>query len=123
MTTNTPVDGPFPIRVNTTPSGCELDVSTFLARAVFAQLISAADEDPEGLVDELREMAALQRSAVHQGPDSHARHEYDACMESLVNELADGGTIPVYGAQVGRLAEALASIAAPQPVPGQRGAA
>ncbi|MFK0062670.1 hypothetical protein ACIQTN_26015 [Streptomyces werraensis] len=123
MSTNTPVDGPFPIRVNTTPSGCELDVSAFLVRAVFAELVSAADEDPEGLVEELRDMAALQRSAVHQGPDSHARHEYDACMERLVNELADGGTIPVYGAQVGRLAEVLASIAAPRPVPGQRGAA
>ncbi|MFI1728237.1 hypothetical protein ACH40E_03150 [Streptomyces acidicola] len=121
MTTeNTPVDGPFPIRVNPTPSGAELDLSAFLISAVFTELITAADEDPEGLVDELADMAGLLRSAVHQGRDSYARHEFDERMHKLVDELAGGGLVPVYGAQVGRLAERLARIAAPRPVPAQR---
>jgi hypothetical protein len=122
MSDMTPVDGPFPIRVEATPSGCELDITAYLTRAVLTQLITAADEDPEGLVDELRDMAGLLRSALHQGPDSHARHEFDERMQELVEELG-GGTVPVYGAQVVRLAEALARIVAPRPVPGQRGAA
>ncbi|MEV7154851.1 hypothetical protein AB0N77_09530 [Streptomyces misionensis] len=119
MTTSTPVDGPFPIRVTTTPSGADLDVSAFLARAVFAELIAKADEDPEGLVAELADMAVLLRSAVHQGRDSHARHEYDERMQQLVDEFAGGGLIPVYGSQVARLRDRLAAIATPRPVPAQ----
>lgn len=115
----TPVDGPFPIRVNTTPSGCELDLSAFLISAVFTELITKADEDPEGLVEELADMAALLRSAVHQGRDSHARHEFDERMHKLVDEFAGGGTVPIYGAQVGRLAARLTTIATPRPVPAQ----
>lgn len=117
---NTPVDGPFPIRVNPTPSGCELDLSAFLMKAVFAELIAAADEDPEGLVEELKDMAGLLRSAVHQGRDSHARHEFDERMQALVKEFANDGLVPVYGAQVGRLADRLNRIAAPRPVPAQQ---
>lgn len=120
MTDQTPVDGPFPIRVNATPSGCELDLSAFLISAVFTELITAASEDPQGLVDELADMAGLLRSAVHQGRDSHARHEFDERMHQLVGEFAGGGTVPVYGAQVGRLAARLSELAAPRPVPGQR---
>lgn len=123
MTTqNTPVDGPFPIRVNPTPSGAELDLSAFLINAVFTELITAADEDPQGLVEELADMADLLRSAVHNGRDSHARHEFDERMHKLVDEFAGGGTVPVYGSQVGRLAARLGEIATPRPVPGQRSA-
>lgn len=122
MTDNTPVSGPFPIRVNPTPSGCELDVSSFLVAAVFTELITKADEDPEGLVEELRDMAGLLRSAVHQGKDSHARHEFDERMQALVAEFADDGVIPLYGPAVGRMRDRLAQIAAPRPVPGQRSA-
>jgi hypothetical protein len=121
MTDNqTPVDGPFPIRVNATPSGCELDMTSFLISAVFTELISKADDDPEGLVDELKDMAALLRSAVHQGRDSHARHEFDDRMQAMVAEFANDGMVPVYGAAVGRMALRLAEIAAPRPVPAQR---
>lgn len=118
----TPVDGPFPIRVNATPSGAALDLSAFLISAVFTELIAAADEDPEGLVDELKDMAGLLRSAAHNGRDSHARHEFDERMHRLVDEFAAGGLVPVYGRQVGRLAARLAEIAAPRPAPGQRSA-
>jgi hypothetical protein len=121
MTTNdTPVDGPFPIRVNATESGAELDLTAFLISAVFTELITAADEDPQGLVDELADMAGLLRSAVHQGRDSHARHEFDERMHKLVDEFANGGLVPIYGAQVARMRDRLATIAAPRPVPAQR---
>lgn len=119
MTDNT-ISGPFPIRVNPTPSGCELDVSSFLVAAVFTELISKADEDPEGLVAELSDMAELLRSAAHQGKDSHARHEFDERMQQLVKEFGNDGAIPLYGAAVGRMRDKLAAIAAPRPVPGQR---
>lgn len=120
MTDNLPVDGPFPIRVNATANGAELDLTAFLISAVFTELISAADEDPEGLVEELADMAGLLRSAVHQGRDSHARHEFDTRMQALVKEFANDGMVPVYGSQVGRLAARLATIATPRPVPAQQ---
>lgn len=115
-----PVDGPFPIRVGATPAGAELDVSSFLVQGVFAELISKADDDPEGLVSELTDMAELLRAAAHGGRDSHARHEFDERMQQMVKEYADEGVIPVYGAAVARMAARLARIAAPRPVPGQR---
>ncbi len=121
MTTSSmPVDGPFPIKVNVTPTGAELDVSTFLFQAVFTELIVKADDDPQALVDELTEMADLLRSAAHGGRDSHARHAFDERMFALIGEFANDGVIPVYGPAVGRLSDRLAEIAAPRPVPGQR---
>lgn len=120
MTDNNTVGGPFPIRINATASGCELDMSAFLISAVFTELISKADDDPEGLVEELRDMAGLLRSAVHQGRDSHARHEFDDRMQELVKEFGNDGMVPVYGPAVGRMRDKLAVIAAPRPVPGQR---
>lgn len=120
MSITTPVDGPFPIRVTATPSGCELDISSFLFKAVFTELITKADEDPEGLVEELKDMAELLRSAVHQGRDSHARHEFDERMVQMLAEFAGDGLIPVYGTQVARLRDRLAEIAAPRPVPAQQ---
>ena len=120
MTANPTVDGPFPIRVNATSSGAELDMTAYLISAVFTELITAADEDPEGLVEELADMAGLLRSAVHQGRDSHARHEFDTRMQALVKEFANDGMVPLYGEQVGRLRDKLATIAAPRPVPAQQ---
>ena len=120
MTDNTPAGGPFPIRINATPSGCELDMTSFLISAVFTELITKADDDPEGLVEELRDMAELMRSAVHQGRDSHARHEFDDRMQALVAEFGNDGMVPLYGPAVGRMRDRLAQIAAPRPVPGQR---
>ena len=118
-----PVDGPFPVKVRATPGGAELDVSAFLFQTVFTELITKADDDPEGLVEELAGMADLLRSAVAQGRDSSARHAFDGAMQALIKEVANDGAIPVYGAAVGRLAGRLSEIAAPRRVPGQRGAA
>jgi hypothetical protein len=114
------VGGPFPIRVNATPSGAELDMTSFLISAVFTELITKADDDPEGLVEELRDMAGLLRSAVHQGRDSHAQHEFDDRMQGLVKEFGNDGMVPLYGPAVARMRDRLAEIAAPRPVPGQR---
>jgi hypothetical protein len=118
----TVVDGPFPVRVRATPGGAELDVSAFLLKAVFAELIAKADDDAEGLVSEFADMADLLRQAVHGGPDSHARHAFDEKMQGFVKEFAADGTIPLYGEAVGRMAGRLSQIAAPRSVPGQRSA-
>lgn len=115
-----PVDGPFPVRVAATPSGAELDVSAYLFQAVFTELITKADDEPQELVDELRDMADLMRSAIHGGRNCHARHEFDERMVGMLKEYAGEGLIPVYGDAVRRLAERLAEIATPRPVPGQR---
>lgn len=116
----TVVDGPFPIRVAATPSGAELDVSSFLFKAVFTELITKADEDGEGLAAQLGEMADLLRSAVAQGPDSAARHEFDESMRLLIKEFANEGLVPLYESAVGRMAQRLTDIAAPRRIPGQR---
>ena len=116
----TPVDGPFPVRVAATPSGADLDVSSFLFKAVFAELIAKADDDPEAVAVELSEMADLLRSAVAQGPNSHARHEFDEAMQRMIKEYGNDGLIPLYGAAVGRMADRLAEIAAPRPLPSQQ---
>ncbi|MFE2073664.1 hypothetical protein [Streptomyces misionensis] len=118
MTTSTPVDGPFPIRVTTTPSGADLDVSAFLIRAVFAELFSQAYEDPEGFAEEFADMYELMRSAQHGGSDSPARHEFDARMEKYLGAFGDG-LIPLYGSAVGQLRDRLTAIATPRPVPAQ----
>ncbi|MEV0114630.1 hypothetical protein AB0H77_15460 [Streptomyces sp. NPDC050844] len=122
MSERTPVDGPFRIHVDATPSGVGLDVSHYLT-AVILGIASAAEEDGEQLLDGLRDIAELARSAAHQGPDSHAAHERDEEVQRLLAEVADDGVIPVYGDQVARLRDRLALLTAPRPVPGQRGAA
>lgn len=116
----TTVDSPFPVGVRATPGGAELDVSAFLVKAVFAEMIAKADDEPQALAQEFADMADLLRSAVGQGRDSHARHAFDEKMQGFVKEFADDGAIPVYGDAVRRMADRLAEIAAPRPVPGQR---
>ncbi|MGW5430412.1 hypothetical protein ACWET9_24850 [Streptomyces sp. NPDC004059] len=119
MTTNPTVDGPFPIRVNATQNGAELDLSAFLISAVFTELITKAYEDPEGFAAELADLYEVYRSAAHQGRDSHARHEFDTRMQALVAEFANDGMVPLYRDQVARMRDRLDQIAAPRPVPAQ----
>ncbi|MBW5420239.1 hypothetical protein GKQ77_01470 [Streptomyces sp. BG9H] len=115
----TPVTGPFRIHVDARPAGVGIDVSHYLT-AVVLGLAQAADEDGHGLLDDLRYIAELARSAAHQGSDSHAAHERDERVADLLAEVADDGVIPVYGEQVARLRDRLAVLTAPRPVPGQR---
>lgn len=114
----TPVNGPFRIHIDAIPTGARLDISHYL-QAVLLNLAAAAEEDGEGLLSELVHLAELARSAAHQGIDSHAAHERDERAAELLAEVADEGCIPVYGAQVLRLAESLRRTVAPRPVPSQ----
>jgi hypothetical protein len=113
-----PVDGPYRIYVDATPGGATLDMSHYLT-AVLLNLAAAAEEDGEGLLSELVDIAELNRSAAHQGIDSHAAHQRDVQVAELLAEVADTGLVPVYGAQVMRLADRLRSIAALKSVPTQ----
>lgn len=113
------IDGPFPITVRATEHGAELDVSTFVIRAVLAQLITDAADDPEGVGEELAGLGELLTSAMHQGRDSHARHELDGQMQRLVDRLADGGAIPLYADGVRQMRDVFGELAAPRPVPAQ----
>lgn len=101
-----PVDGPFRVGVTHLPAGAGLDVSHYLTH-VLIQLAQVAEEDPEGVLSDLQDIASLARSAHAQGPDSHAVHERDAQVEKLLTEVAGDGVMPVYGAQVSRLVERL----------------
>lgn len=114
------IEGPFPLTVRATEHGAELDISRFLVRAVFAEIFRAADDDPHGFGEELADMYALHQSAQTQGRDSHARHEFDERMNKLIDELADGGTIPLYAGGLHQLRDAAAEITAPRPLPGQQ---
>jgi hypothetical protein len=115
----TPVTGPFRLHVDTTPTGVTLDLSHYLSTLILA-LAQAADEDGPSVLDDLQHIAALDRSARHQGIDSGATHERDERVSDLLDELVDGGRVPVYGEQVLRLAESLRRAVAPRPVPSQR---
>ncbi|MEW2351490.1 hypothetical protein AB0904_27955 [Streptomyces sp. NPDC006684] len=118
MSTNPPVTGPSRIYVDPTPTGIRLDISDYL-RTFLTGLAQAADEDPQSLLADLLELAALARVAHAEGSDSHAAHARDALVDSLLTEIGDG-RIPVYGAQAGRLRDRLAELTAPRPVPTQR---
>lgn len=122
MSDRLPVTGPFRLYVDPIPTGVELDLSHYLTGVVL-NLAAAADEDGEGVLDDLREIAELARSAGSQGSDSHAAHERDARIEELLGEIAGDSKLPIYGGQVARLRDRLAQLTAPRPVPGQRGAA
>jgi hypothetical protein len=117
---NYKIEGPFPLTLRATENGADLDISRFLVKALFTELITQAAEDPEGVVEELTDMGELLRSALHQGPDSHARHEFDDRMDKLVDTYADGGAVPLYATGLHQLRDAVVEIAAPRPVPGQQ---
>ncbi len=114
-----PVDGPYRIYVDATPTGAELDMSHYLT-SVLLNLAAVAEADGESLLADLVNIAELARSAAAQGIDSHATHERDARVEDLLKEVADDGKVPVYGQQVLRMAERLRVLAAPKAVPSQR---
>lgn len=114
-----PVDGPFRIYVDPLPTGATLDLSHYLT-SVLLTLATAAEEDGEGLLAELVHIAQCARQAAAQGADSHAAHERDERVADLLKEVADDGKVPVYGAQVLRLADRLLSIGALKSVPAQQ---
>ncbi|MFJ3037775.1 hypothetical protein [Streptomyces tendae] len=114
------ITAPIPITLRPTANGVDLDVSQWLTRGVLLELFADAAEDPMGFAEEMADLHQLAVSAQHQGRDSHARHEFDGRVEKLLDRVADGGRIPVYGTGVGQLRDATAELAAPRPVPSQR---
>ncbi|MFD7794370.1 hypothetical protein [Streptomyces sp. NPDC059759] len=115
-----PIEGPSPLTLRVTTEGADLDVSQFLIRAVFADLFQQASDDPTGFAEEFAAMYELSQSAIHQGRDSHARHEFDERMDLLLKRVANEGRIPLYAAGLGQLRDAAAEITAPRSLPGQR---
>lgn len=116
------IEGPTPLTIKATANGAELDLAAFL-KLVFLELFEDADGDPESFASEFVEMHALSISAQHNGPDSDTRHEFDRRLGEMVDRYADEGTVKVPSFGVGQLLAAVWEIAAPRPVPGQRGAA
>ncbi|MFJ2882396.1 MULTISPECIES: hypothetical protein [unclassified Streptomyces] len=111
--TTTPVTGPYRITVDTTPTGAVLDITPYLHTVILA-LAEAAAEDGAAFLDALQAITDLDHTARHQRTDAHDR---DEAVESLLTQLGIGGTVPVYGQQVLRLADALRRAVAPRPVP------
>lgn len=106
------VDGPHRITVRGIPAGVTLDVSAYLTHVV-RDLARVAEEDPQGLIEDLTVIAAYARSAEAQGPDSHAAHQRDDMIGQLLLEVAGDGELPIYGAQVERLAHQLLRLSPP----------
>lgn len=120
--TDMPVSGPHRTYVRRTPTGAELDVSAFV-EVLLVQLAQDFAEDPQAMAEELEELAAADSSSSfqtsHGGDDAPATHERDAMVQDLLDRIG-GGKLPVYGDQVGRLAQALLAASTPVPVPQQR---
>jgi len=109
-----PVDGPFRLYAEAIPAGATLDVASFV-ESVVHDVVELLLTDEYG--DRLDELAEAQPADPHE-----VQRPSELRFESLVADLVDATStkIPVYGAQVLRLAEALRKIAVPKPVPTQR---
>ena len=113
------IDGPMPVTVTATESGADVDITRHL-RALLTAVFAAADDNPEGLGEEFADMHALAVSAQHQGKDSHARHEFDARMDHYLREFVGEPVVELYGDGVRQMRDAMAEIATPRALPGQR---
>lgn len=106
----TPITGPIPIYVETTPAAVVLDMAA-LTRLVVADVLDALlRPDDTTAWDRLHELA--EGAAATDG-----RLPY----EELVEQLADGASskVPLYGTRPLELAERLNRVAGPKPVPHQ----
>lgn len=113
------IDGPIPFTVTPTGTGADINIERWLVRALFTALFEAADNDPEGFGEELADMHQLAVSAQHGGRDSHARHEFDTRMDTLLRELVGEPVISLCGDGVRQLRDAMTAITTPRPVPAQ----
>lgn len=113
------IEGPFPLTVRPTETGADLDVSTFLIRAMLLQLFADAAEDPTGFGEEFADLHALSQSAQVQGRDSHARHEFDDRVDKLLAGFGDG-RINLYATGLRQLRDAIDAVLAPRSVPAQQ---
>jgi hypothetical protein len=114
------LDGPIPATIRPTEHGADIDATLYLTRVVFVELFAQAAEDPEAFGEEFAAMHELALSAQTHGPDSHARHAFDARMEDYLKQYADDGRIRLSHEGVRQMRDGAGEIAAPRPVPGQR---
>lgn len=114
MSEQTPVTGPFPIDVESIPTGVTLDVEKFVLTVVGDVVELLLSDEYADRFDEVAAAAPSDPHTVQRPSDLH--------FESLVADLtAEVGTkLPVYGAQVMRLAERLRLLAQPKAVPAPR---
>jgi len=117
---NYPIDGPYRIGVTKLPGGARIDISHYLTTVILS-LAEAAAEDGANLLEELRDIADAHSAST--GPDSHAAHERDSLVQSLLDSIGHEGVMSVYGDGVTRLADALLRTVQPRLLPGQRGEA
>lgn len=113
------IDGPIPLTVRPTDKGADLDVSRFLVRAVLLQLFADAAEDPTGFGEEFADLYELSVSAQHQGRNSHARHEFDERLNTMLGAFGDG-RVELYAGGLRQLRDALDEILTPREIPGQQ---
>ncbi|KUF18412.1 MULTISPECIES: hypothetical protein [Streptomyces] len=116
------IEGPTPLTIKATATGAEIGLASFL-KLVFLELFEDADGDPSSFAEEFADMHSLSQAAQRGGVDCHARHEFDERLDQMIDRYADEGTVKVPSCGVTQLAAVVREIAAPRPVPGQRGAA
>lgn len=116
------VEGPTPLTIGATKDGAEIGLASAL-RPLFLELFADADNDPETFAETFTDMHSLAQAAQRGGADCHARHEFDERLDRMLDQYANGGAVEVYAGGLAQLLAAVREIAAPRPVPGQRGAA
>jgi hypothetical protein len=106
----TPITGPIPIYVETTPTAVVLDMAA-LTRLVVGDVLDALlHPEDTGAWDRLQELADGPKATDDRLP-----------YEELVEQLADAASskVPLYGTKALELAERLNQAAGPKPVPNQ----
>lgn len=108
-----PVSGPFPIDVESIPTGVTLDIERFV-RTTVSDVVDKLLGEYADRFDEVAEQSASDPYTVQMPSDLL----YEALVEELTAEVAT--KLPVYGPQVMRLSEHLRQLAQPKAVPSQR---
>ncbi|MFF9200012.1 hypothetical protein ACF09L_32875 [Streptomyces sp. NPDC014779] len=106
----TPITGPIPLHVETTPTAVVLDMQA-LTRLVVADVLDALlNPEDTGTWDRLQALA-----------EQPAATDTRLPFEELVEQLADAASskVPLYGTKALELAELLSRAAGPKPVPHQ----
>ncbi|MER8233528.1 hypothetical protein [Streptomyces sp. NPDC094049] len=106
----TPITGPIPIYIKTTPGGIVLDLAALTQLVVGDVLDALLDPTDTGAWDLLQELAEGTTATDRRLP-----------YEELVEQLTEAASsrVPLYGAKPLELAERLVKAAGPKPVPNQ----
>lgn len=109
----TPITGPIPINIDTTPTAVVLDMAALTALVVGDVLDALLDEQDTTLWDRLHELADTTAA-----PTPEGRLPY----EELVADLAERAPsqVPLYGTAALELRRRLAAVVAPKSVPAPR---